>query len=115
MPTIKVPQNIQLLDLSDQPVLNQDGVPVQIDFAKSFLLNTVLNDAKFGSNLKSLYVAIDLAKAFEKSEPGSEVLISQDGWEKLKEVVSEPSAAYNVTVMRQAKSFFDAIMNPEKK
>ena len=88
---------------------------MQIDFTKSFLLNTVLNDAKFGKDLKSLYVAIDLAKAFEKAEPGSEVLISQDGWEKLKEVMSEPSNPYNTGVMRQAKSFFDAVMSPEKK
>jgi hypothetical protein len=114
MPVIKIPSNVYLQDASDQPIKDDKGMPVQVDFVKSFLLNTVLNDPKWGKDMKSLFASIDLAEAFKKSGPDDEVLISQDGWEKLKEVMSEPSSPYNTVVMRQAKAFFTAITNPHK-
>jgi hypothetical protein len=114
MPTIKVPSNVFLTDPTGAPVKDKDGFPVEIDFVNSFLSGTVLNDPKWGKDVKGLYAAMDLREMFKNTSAGSEVVVSQDLWEKLKEVVSEPSSPYNVAVMTQCKPFLDAVMRPEK-
>jgi hypothetical protein len=114
MPTIKIPENVTLANPDGSIVKDDRGNEVQIDFVKSFLTNTVANDQKFGKDLSSLHASIDVCAAFKDKNPGDEVLLSQDVWTKLKDVVKEPTSPYNVAVMRQCKSFFDAILDPSK-
>lgn len=114
MPTIKIPSNVILTDMNGTPVKSENGALVEIDFVKSFLGNTVLNDPKWGKSTQWLFAAMDLNDMFKNASPGSEVVISQDVWDKLREVVAEPSSPYNVSVMRQARSFITCILSPEK-
>jgi hypothetical protein len=114
MPKIRVPANVVITDEEGNPVKTSDGKTVEIDFVRSFLFNTILNDQKFGRSVAHLFAAMDTRDAFKGTSPGSEVVISQDVWEKLKEVVSEPSTPYNVPVITHCKSFLTAILSPEK-
>jgi len=114
MPKIKVPSNVKLADNQGNPIKNAEGFPVELEFAKDFLLGTVINDQKFGKNVEWLRAAIFVSEAFTGAAAGTEVLVSQDVLDKLKDVVSEPTTPYNVLVMRQAGNFIDAILSPEK-
>lgn len=112
MPTIKVPANITLTNPDGATAKDQNGNEIQVDFVKSFLVNTVTNDPKFGKNVGYLYAAMDLASAFNGKNPGDTVFLSSELWAKLKEVINEPSSPYNTAIMKQCRSFFQAILEP---
>ncbi len=115
MPTIKIPENIKLLNPDGSSVQGPDGKDVTLDFVKTFLIQTLTNDAKFGKNVTYLYAAMDLQSLFNDANPGDCVFLSQDVYDKLKEVVNEPTVPYNTSVMKQCRTFFQAILDPEKK
>src|SRR5277367_4124187 len=98
MPTIKIPQNIVIVDQNGAPVKDPNGNRVEVSFVRDFILSTVINDAKFGKDLRGLYASMDINEAFKNAKAGDKILVSQDLWLRLKDVVSEPSSVYNVPV-----------------
>jgi hypothetical protein len=114
MPGIRVPQNIVIVDQNGAPVKDPNGNRAEVAFVRDFILTTLVNDPKFGKDLRALHASMDISDAFKTAKVGDKVMISHDLWSRLKDVVMEPSNAYNVVIMKQCKTFFNAVLEPEQ-
>lgn len=108
MKTITIPSDVPLRNADETPALDSNGQPVVFTF-KDFLTKTVLLDPKFGSGMMAVLSAVDMKNQLDKG--GSELHVEDTHWEKLMEVILNPSSNFNPLIAIQIVSFFLAIKN----
>lgn len=110
MPKIQIPEDFVIeLDEDEQ----QPAAPPVFAFVKHFVNRTLLRDSRYwGQSVEHTMTAMEIRTAFKGRGPGDQVEVTEDQWRKLCENVSRPTEPYNVIVMINGKSFFDAILKP---
>ncbi len=111
MPTIRIPETLQLLsDIADD---NSARAP--FSFCKNFMCNLVLLDPKWAETMPSIYMAMDLRGRFSKPEPkeGELVEISAAEAAAIRERLENPSNKQPMPLLLQIRPYLDAALFPE--
>jgi hypothetical protein len=90
------------------------GKPLAIIDAslRNFLVRTVLRDTKWGKSTEWLYAGMEIRSAFNSAKVGDVVELTHDQYEKLMDVIDNPSAPYNPAFAFEIGTFFDALRVP---
>jgi hypothetical protein len=106
---IKVPADVHAEVESDIP-----GKPLAIiDISlRNFIVRTVMRDAKWGKPLSTLYAGMEIRGAFNAAKEGDIVELTHDQYEKLMDVLSNPTEGYNPAFAFEIGSFFEALRVP---
>lgn len=97
------------ITLDVDPSETADGVIPQFSFVHDFMRKCILRDPRWGKDLEWLEAAADLNGLFRYKNQGEMVDLSEDLWRKLREVVANPSNAYNPIAMIPAIRFIKAV------
>ncbi len=81
-------------------------------FAKDFICLGILLDPKWGASMASLYLAWDIRAIFAGKSPGESVELSHEQYKALLDAVENPSAARNMPLAIQIRSYYEAIICP---
>lgn len=106
MKTIIIPQPIAIYDLAGNPMLDQSGNPVVINF-KTFVSSTLLVDPKYGKTLNDILSAVEVKTKLVLAEDKLE--LDDEHWERLVTVLKDPSNPYLPHVVMQILPFLLAI------
>ncbi len=105
---ITVPEDIGLTNPGEEKV-------VRTEKFSTWLINRILSDPKFGKTTEYLFAAVGIKDAVEELNGERMLALETADWEKLKEVVEEPSVPYHPVIEMQLVSFLRAILEPAKK
>ncbi len=105
MKTIIIPPPIQILDDNRTPMMENGALHV-ISF-KKFLESTVLKDPKWGESMEGILAVVDIKIKLAADE--EKLILDDDVWKKLLDIVSKPTYPYNPPIVAQLSSFLTAI------
>jgi hypothetical protein len=88
-----------------------DGAPAPIESTFEALIKERTADQKFGANLDGIMLGVGLRQAFTGCTPGDVIGVPLDQWERLCDVVREPSGGYNAAVVYQLLPHLRAILD----
>lgn len=127
---IKVPETVQLVNLiTDQNVkeyaFDENGAHIlegegeqqtkkvvdKKKTFKSFLVEIILVDPKFGKTSADVLKAVEIRQAFRSASPGDIVEIEDSDWATMAEVVKEPASGYTPVVALQLAEFITCILD----
>lgn len=108
MKKISIPQNVELVDLSGNPVRDNSGAQVTVSF-RDFVVNTLLTDPKFGKGMAEILSAVEIKG--KVSAATTELELDNSDYERLLSIANEPSNPYNPAVVVQLVPFLLAIKN----
>jgi hypothetical protein len=113
MKYIKILQPIALKNLFDQEIIQEntdhDGKPITspaIMDHKTFLIQRI-GDQKLSANMEALKTQVNLKKAVNNAS--SHVILHENDWQALLEVIKEPSTPYNPVFAYCLLPFMDAV------
>jgi hypothetical protein len=108
---IRIPADVRAEIESDTP-----GKPLAIiDMSlRNFMVRTVMRDKKWGKNTEWLYAGMEIRGVFNTAKEGDVVPLTHDQYEKLMEVIDNPSEGYNPAFAFEIGSFFEALRVPFK-
>jgi len=106
---IRIPADVRAEIESDTP-----GKPLAIiDMSlRNFMVRTVMRDKKWGKNTEWLYAGMEIRGVFNTAKEGDVVPLTHDQYEKLMEVIDNPSEGYNPAFAFEIGSFFEALRVP---
>ena len=111
MREITIPEPIQLYDLSTgKPILKSDDDPTPEDpwTIFKFIARFVFPDPKIGKGKKGAKTVSRLTKKFRDATPGSKVLIDDEDWHAVLDVLDDPSGPWPQMLAGQMISFVEA-------
>lgn len=114
---IKVPNQVQLVNLATGEVLTENGAPSAPFSMHRWLVVFVLSDQALGAGYKAMKACHELDKIFHPCSPGQWAAVEEEHWELLKKVVEHPQGQLATpAVISQFLPFMEAVMSasPEK-
>lgn len=108
MKTIKLPAPITLRNNDGSLVKDASDQPVTINFP-TFVLNTLLIDNKFGKSMSDILSAVAIRE--KVLEATDEVVLDDADYNRLLDVLENPTNNYNPAICLQIVSFMLAIKN----
>jgi len=114
MKTLKIPQDVELKDTLNRPVLAEDGKPVCLNL-KTFLLLR-MQDPKFAegkTGLDAAEFALETKHMIESQSfiAGEKLMLEDEQWRRLKAASLEPTSPYDPRIIHCLVPLLKAIVD----
>jgi uncharacterized protein (DUF1778 family) len=95
-------------NVTDDPKAAVKQVPSIMSFRR-FIVSSILVDQRFGKTAADIISAAEIRKVIDNAKDGDVVELEKDDWQRLVDVIDNPTNPYVPVIMIQLASFLTAI------
>lgn len=114
MKYINTPADAALVQITGEPVLNEQGQPVLCKFS-TFALGRLTDQAFAASGMDGVLQVMKLREVLKDAQPGDVLAIEDADYKPLVQATRNPSAGYNMAIAHCLVPFMRAICEATNK